>query len=233
MTQRDLSQILKTDRNNSFERITLREQTIELLREYITSGRIPPGTRLIEREIADLLGVSRVPVRDALIELGKEGLVVAGSGGRQVIRLTERDIRELYQVRLVLEKLAVELAALNTCPENQAALTTELEAMREAISKHDRSRHVKADVQMHRLIWQQADNEHLLRMLGSMVGPIFMFVHHNAEAFDWNETLALHEELVRCVSEGGVPAAITSIERHLDNALSRSLKALQFAKQTP
>ena len=72
---------LRLDRNS------LKEQSTELLRSYIISGRIPPGTKLAERELADLLGVSRMPARDALMDLEREGLVVSRPNGRYVIRI--------------------------------------------------------------------------------------------------------------------------------------------------
>lgn len=209
------------------ERNFLKDQTTELLRDHIVSGRIPPGTKLVERELGARLGVSRAPVRDALIELEQEGLVVTRSGGRYVIKLTSQDVRELYQVRLALERLAVALAAQNTTPENCARLNQSLDDMRQAITKHDRSQHIEADVVMHWLVWQQANNQHLLRMLSSMIGPVFMFVANNASAYDWEETLALHEDMVTCINAGSIPAAVESIERHLDNALHRSLKVFQ------
>ncbi len=210
-------------------RSLLKDQTIELLRDYIVSGRVPPGTKLVEREVAELLGVSRAPVRDALMELENEGLIVTRSNGRYVIELTEQDVRELYQVRLALERLAVQLASERRSAENCEHLTQALVDMREAIARHDRSGHVDADVEMHRLIWRQSGNKHLLRMLSSMIGPVFMFVANNADAYDWQETLCLHEDLTECINAGNAPAAVQSIERHLDNALQRSLRVLQSA----
>jgi len=205
-------------------RNSLKAQAIEVLRKEIVRGSIPPGTRLVEREVAELLKISRAPVRDALLELEKEGLVESRSDGRHVIELEERDVRELYQVRLELETLAVRLAAQKTCPKNRTALREKLEAMRQAAREQDRAGLVRGDVEMHWLLWQQADNRHLLKMLSSMIGPVFMFVANNAEAFDWQETLELHEELTNCVNAGDEEAAAQSIERHLESAIYRSLR---------
>lgn len=209
------------------ERSLLRDQAIDLLRDHIVSGHIPPGTKLVEREVAKLLGISRAPARDALLELEKEGLIVTGPHGRHVIKLTERDVRELYQVRLALESLAVRLAAQNTCSQNQAALAVKLDAMRTAVAQGDRARHVAADVEMHLLVWKQARNGHLWRMLNSMVGPIFMFVANNADGFDWQETLALHQELVGFINSGDAVSAAKSIEQHLERSQQRALRVLQ------
>ena len=233
MEQNSLLRLLDEhlDSHPSLVRKSLKDQATELLRDYIVGGSTPPGTKLVEREVAELLGISRAPVRDALMELEKEGLIVTKSSGRHVIELTEQDVRELYQVRLVLERLAAELAAQNTGPENRTALTAKLEAMRAAVAQGDRAKHVAADVEMHWLVWRQADNKHLLRMLSSMIGPVFMFVANNASAFDWQETLALHEDLTEAVNCGDPVAAAKSIERHLDNALQRSLQVCETKTQ--
>jgi DNA-binding GntR family transcriptional regulator len=170
--------------------------------------------------------VSRAPVRDALMELEREGLVERRLGRRYVIELTARDVRELYQVRGALETMSARLAARNACPENREALSSMLEAMRTAVAQQDRAAHVRTDVEMHWLIWRQADNRHLLKMLGSMVGPVFMFVANNADAFNWRETLALHEELTARVNAGDEDAAAGSMQHHIETAASRSLRLL-------
>jgi DNA-binding GntR family transcriptional regulator len=217
----------KVDIQLKLERNSLRVQAKELLRNYIISGQIPPGTKLVERTVAELLGISRAPARDALIELEKEGLIVTKSNGRHVIDPTERDIRELHQVRIVLEKLAVELATQNTSAQNAALLNKTLEKMKHAIAHHDQLAFTESDVEAHWLIWQQAHNKHLLSVLKTMIGPIFMFVARHANHFDWNETLKLHEELVDCINMGDTVHAKQSIERHLDNSLQRALKAFR------
>jgi DNA-binding GntR family transcriptional regulator len=206
-----------------FERSLLSDRAIELLHRKIITGQLPPGTRLVEREIADLLGISRAPVRDALMQLEKEGLVVTKSDARYVVELTERDVRELYQIRHVLEQLAVELAARNSCPENRQALDISLGKMKEAVAKHNSLLYSETDVQMHRLIWQQADNPHLLNVLNTMVGPIFMFVANNVSRYMWEETYAWHRDLVTAINSGDAPSAVEGMKRHLDFAEQRSL----------
>ncbi len=224
---------IKTVAQNNSTKIEpsfLKDQAIELLRNQIVRGDLPPGTQLVERELAAQLGISRIPVRDALNELQKEGLIVTRSNRRFIIELDERDVRELYQTRLVLEKLAVELAARNTSPENRRALLMEQQEMKAAVDRKDARAYVQSDVDTHRLIWQQADNRHLLKTLNSMIGPIFMFVAGNAGAFDWNETVGLHQDLIAAINAGDVPVAVSSIEDHIASALHRSLKILAQAK---
>lgn len=214
------------------QRSLLKDQVVEFLRDSIVSGEMIPGAKVGERELAEHLGISRVPVRDALMQLEAEGLVVSKPGGRCVIELTEPDVRELYQVRLALERLAVKLATLNTSPQNRTALLDKLQEMRDAFADRDARAYPRNDVEIHGLVWQQAGNRHLLNTLNSMVGPIFMFVARNAEQFDWGETLGLHEDLVHSINVGDVRAAEQSIEHHLNNALQRSLQVFQSSRQT-
>lgn len=214
----------KPDGSSRLERSLLRDQAKRWLRDEIVSGRIVPGTKLVEQALANRLGTSRIPVRDALIELEKEGLMVNRGNGHYVIELTEQDVRELNQVRLCLELLAVELATQHASPSTRVILSAKLEQMRQAIAGNDRPAFVESDVGLHGLIWQQAGNYHLLSALKSMVGPIFMFAARHAEHYDLVETLRLHEDLVDCINSGSVPAARDSLKRHADNSLQRSLQ---------
>ena len=219
--------VLDDDVPFRLERNLLKDRAMDLLRDHIVSGRIPAGAKLVERDLAQLLGISRAPVRDALIQLETEGLVVSKPNGRYVVELTDRDIRELYQVRLVLEKLAVELAAQSRSPENRRALAATLNKMQEAIARRDRLAYIKHDVEIHRLIWQQSDNSHLYNILNSMVGRIFIFVSSNAQYYDWEETLKVHQDVVGHINAGDASGAIASIQLHMDNALQGALQVFQ------
>jgi DNA-binding GntR family transcriptional regulator len=211
------------------ERVSLKNQTTDLLRSYIISGRIPAGTKLVEREVAHLLGTSRMPVRDALMDLEREGLVVSKPNGRYVIQLDQEDVQNLYQVRLVLERLAVEQAARNVTPANCAVLKANLQKMQTAIDQNDGDAYVRADLEAHQLIWQQARNPHLLKMLNSIVGPIFMFIAGQTEfQTNWHETLQLHQELADAICAGDAVQAVKSIEEQLANSYQLSLRAFEL-----
>jgi DNA-binding GntR family transcriptional regulator len=212
---------------HNLERTNLSEQATDLLRRYIISGHIPLGRKIVEREVADLLGISRAPARDALMNLEKEGLIISRPGARYVIEPNERDIRELHQVRLLLEGLAVELAARKTSEQNRKALRASLQIMERAIQERDNTVFTRSDVEFHNLIWQQADNTHLTRALKSMLGPIFMVIANNAERFDWDEVLELHRDLVNFINAGDVENAQKSMERHIESSLVRSLQFIQ------
>jgi DNA-binding GntR family transcriptional regulator len=222
-----LSQLFNQNQPNGLklERSSLKEQTTDLLRAHIISGRIPSGTKLVERELAVLLGTSRMPVRDALMDLEREGLVVSKPNGRYVIELSKGDVQHLFQVRLVLERAAVEQAAHHCSPANCAALRTNLQTMQAAIGRNDGDAYVRSDLEAHQLIWQQAGNPYLLKMLNSIVGPIFMFIAGQTEfQTNWRETLQLHQELADAICAGDGPRAVQSIEDQLANSYALSLR---------
>jgi DNA-binding GntR family transcriptional regulator len=210
------------------ERTLLKSQVADLLRSQIINGRIPPGTPLVERDLAETLRISRVPVRDALQELEKEGLVVCtATNRRSVIRLTKRDIQELYEVRLQLEVLAVEQAARNTSPAYREQLDATLAAMQRAFDEHDQEAFPRTDVDLHRAIWSQADNRHLEKLLHTMAGQLFMFASIHTLLYGWDEVVDLHRDLVQHINAGDTIGARASIGRHMQNSLDRALRAFQ------
>jgi DNA-binding GntR family transcriptional regulator len=209
------------------ERSMLMDRSAELLRDYILTGRIRPGTRLVERQLAEQLGTSRVPIREALIQLEKEGLIVSKPSGRYVIELGEQDIGKLYQVRRVLERLAVELAAQNTSPERAEALQNKLQELREAVAREDRYAYVRHDIELHRLIWGQANNPYLLDLLRTLTGPIYMFVADNANVIGWDKAFELHEKLIDSINAGDVRLALEQVDRHMDEGLYHSYQVFQ------
>lgn len=208
------------------ERTSLKDQTTQILRTLIVGGKILPGARITERDIAEMLNISRMPARDALMDLERQGLVVSKPGGRFVIQLNKSDIRHLYQLRHALEKLAVELAIANASPANQMALEAKLDEMRRAIQLGDIPAYTSSDLEMHSLVWEQAGNPYLLDMLQSMIGPIFMMIASQARlAEDWQESLSLHEQLVATIVERDTAAAVGSLEAHLQHSLDLALGA--------
>jgi DNA-binding GntR family transcriptional regulator len=220
------SQILGSSDDVPIKRTLLKVQIVELLRSRIIFGHIAPGTPLVERELAEVLHCSRLPVREALQELEKEGLVISTTGNRRyVIELTAKDIVELYAVRLQLELLAVELAARNTNPDHQAELNQMLAEMEDAYRSHDDSAFPRADVNLHLAIWKQAGNSHLNKLLQSMAGQLFMFAAKHSRIFAWEEVVDLHRDLIDHINTGDVINACKSIEKHTQNSLDRALKA--------
>jgi DNA-binding GntR family transcriptional regulator len=150
-------------------RQSTRDYIKETLMERILSGAYAPGERLVELQIAQELGTSQGPVREALRDLQGLGLVESESyRGTRVREITEREIEESYQVRSVLEQLAAELAA----PQLQgqiAALEMEVAAFSQAAKERDIKRYSDHDMNFHKIIVEAAGNELLSTMWKSVV----------------------------------------------------------------
>ena len=202
------------------ERTSLSEQATDILRDRIINGLLRPGTRLVERRLAKMLGVSGAPVREALIRLEKEGLVVSSGRTRHVVELSKRDVVELAELRTYLEKLAVDLAVRNTNEENRAQLLSKLEELRQACVAGDAATARRRDMELHRLIWKQSGNHHLLNALTNIASPSFMLgpVFLGVEMY-LDQWMSEHEELAHAVVSGDRATAIKNIEEHLRGPL--------------
>jgi DNA-binding GntR family transcriptional regulator len=226
----DLQESVKLDRN------LLKDMAAEVLREHISGGLIPEGTKITEREVSRMLGISRMPARDALMTLEAEGLVERRSDGRYVIELTEDDVRAMYQVRTALEKLAAGLAAANIDEKDRAALRAKLRDLEEAVATGDPGLCTKRDVALHREIWHQADNLCLLRILDSVVGVIFVIadrvnVYGRDDPRHSEQLLSEHRQLADLVAAGDGTGAGRAMEAHLKSALKDSLRTLRTSER--
>ena len=144
----------------------LSQQVLDKLREAIINGSLAPGERLVEGEMAERLGTSRTPVREAFIRLEQEGLIenLPNRGGF-VKDFTAADVREIFQLRAALEGMAWQLAAERMAEEHLQFLEDLLGQQREAIAKGDNSGLLKLDSQFHQYILKVAgEPPRLLKM---------------------------------------------------------------------
>lgn len=146
---------------------TRQDQAYQVLKERIKSNRYPPGFTALEKELAEELGVSRTPVREALIRLQEEGYVeIRPRHGMRVLSLSANDMSDIYEVIAGLEAMAVLLTARRglTIKEEQL-LSGTVAAMEEAIAVDDLDAWAIADGQFHHALFDLCDNERL-RALG-------------------------------------------------------------------
>ncbi len=152
--------------------LTLKSRVVGTLRAAILSGRYMPGDRLNEAKLAHEFNISRIPIREALIQLQESGLVMIHEGrGLCVTKLSEEDIQRINSVRLVMETEAIWLARRNMTPQIAAQLEDVLARMEAA---HDLLVEVAPlDIEFHRLIWAASGNPYLARTLDSLVAQLF------------------------------------------------------------
>ncbi|HET8605440.1 MAG TPA: GntR family transcriptional regulator [Gaiellaceae bacterium] len=144
-------------------RASVEDRVAEALRELIVAGQLPEGTPLVQRDLAERLGVSQTPVRLALTELQRSGLVeVAGNGRAHVRRLTREDFEETYAVRRGLEALAARAGAAAVGPaelERMEALLAKLERL---AARGDVDGYLRARWEFHATCYAAAGRPRLL-----------------------------------------------------------------------
>lgn len=206
----------------------LAETVADRLRETIAQGQFAPGQHLREAELAEALQVSRGPVREALAQLEREGLVVLRRHrGAQVADLSRADIEEVYTLRLALERLAVRLAASNARPEHFAAFDDVLEKMSQLRDDYTARDAAALDVAFHDVVYEAADHRRLLRSWEQIRSQVYAFLFtRNIARHDFNElAFREHTELRDLLAAGDAAGAVDAIEKHLEGAYRRLVEA--------
>ncbi|OIK03207.1 GntR family transcriptional regulator [Streptomyces monashensis] len=178
----------------------VRERVLASLREDIIGGRLAPGDRLVERELAERFGVSRVPVREAIRALVAEGFVLFESARRTVVRrLTPTDVRELFELREALEVYAAGLAASRVTPQALAELRALLEQAARATKEGDAEAITDINTRFHDRIRALAGNSLLISVMEPVDGRLRWLTRQNEE---WPQLLGEHRELYDAIASG-------------------------------
>jgi len=148
---------------------SITEQVVEAIREGIWTGRFQPGTHHSVQTFADALGVSRTPVREALLRLAEVGMVrFERNRGITILRPSVHDLEEIFQLRLLLEAPAAGRAARRVTPGALDQLRGEIKAMRQAVEDDDFNAFLDHDVRFHKIVIELAGNRRQRDMVGNL-----------------------------------------------------------------
>lgn len=154
------------------------QHVFEYLKQAIILGGIAPGSRLVESRIADSIGVSRTPVREALHKLESQGfLKKLPAGGFTVLGLTSQDIDETFGIRSVLESYAARLAAKNHTPEELAELEKKIEEYKHCLKLGKVAELEKINTRFHELLYTLSNSPRLIKMINDLKAQIHRFRH--------------------------------------------------------
>ena len=178
----------------------VRERVLASLRQEIIAGTLGPGDRLVERDLAERLGVSRVPVREAIRALVAEGFVHFETPRRTVVRrLTPNDVRELFELREALEVYAAGLAAAKATPGDLAEVEALLDRAAAATKDEDAEAITDINSQLHDRIVAMAGNSLIVAALEPVAGRLRWMTRRNEE---WPQLLIEHRELYDAIASG-------------------------------
>ena len=194
-----------------------------LILDAIDRGDLPAGARLVETELAERLGVSRTPVREALKRLEAQG-VAAAEGRRLVVATLDHDqLGELYEVRAVVEGLAAGLAARHAAPEEIAVLREMVESDR-ALTEQPQLLS-QANKRFHRQLHRASHNRYLNRMLQDMRRSLALLSQTTlAVPGRGAESVTEHDAIVRAIEARDEDAADKAARRHISNAYATRLR---------
>ena len=151
------------------EYLPLRDVVFNTLRESILTGEMKPGERLMEIHLANRLGVSRTPIREAIRMLELEGLVtMIPRRGAEVAQITEKGLKDVLEVRQALDALAIELACERITEEEIRELRRACDTFVQMTRTQDAVRIAQADVALHDIIVRASGNDRLIQMVGNL-----------------------------------------------------------------
>ncbi|MCP4167333.1 MAG: GntR family transcriptional regulator [Chloroflexi bacterium] len=201
---------------------TLKENVIQILRQSIIDGSLPSGAELNQVQIAERLGVSRGPVREALGILEQEGLVQSTPYKSVIVTpLTRRYVDELYSVRVALESLALERAIDRLQPEDLEELNGIVETMGIAAHEHDSDRLAITDLEFHEYIVRLADHELVLKLWKQIEVGVQRCLHTQHEIYTFlDEVVGTHPTLVTAMADRDKAAAKQILYDHIYESAS-------------
>ncbi|MBE3586904.1 MAG: GntR family transcriptional regulator [Thermoanaerobacter sp.] len=210
----------------------LRELVFESLREAIIQGRLKPGERLMEIQLAEEMGVSRTPVREAIRKLELEGFVVmVPRKGAYVAGISVKDIVDVFEVRAALEALAAGLAAERITDEELEELERALVKTYE-VGENNLDALVETDTAFHELIYKASRNERLVQIITNLADQIQRFRATSlAQPGRTRHALEEHKQIVEAISERNVELAQILAREHIENAEQSLLNALGEARE--
>jgi len=144
----------------------LSEKTYERIKDAILRGDLPPGERLLFDQLIKNLGVSRTPIREAVVRLEKEGFLVSvPRKGTYVKKFSKKDIKEIYEVREVLEALAAQLAATLITGKELQAMRDICRKFKDSIEKRKIQSCVRMDLKFHSFLMEVSGNDKLVQVM--------------------------------------------------------------------
>lgn len=199
--------------------LPLRDVVFNTLRDSILKGELEPGERLMEIHLANKLGVSRTPIREAIRMLEQEGLAVTiPRKGAQVAKMTEKDLQDVLEIRDALDELAVLNACKNMTEDYISQLRSSMVAFKNAADRGNVRDIVEADEQFHNVIYKAADNPKLMVIIQNLKEQMYRYryeyVKDNA---NYAQILQEHAEIIAGLEKGDGEYVKEIMHAHLEN----------------
>ena len=217
----------------SIPRAALHEQAAHRLRQMLVEGRIAPGAKLNERELSELLQVSRTPLREAIKMLAAEGLVeLLPNRGAVAVSLTEADVLNTFEVMAGLEAQSGELAATRITPQELAEIQAMHFEMMAAYTRRDLSAYYNINMRVHHAINAAAKNPVLTTVYNQVNARLqALRFRSNQDGEKWKRAVKEHEKMIEALAARDGAAMREVLLGHLRNKRDVVLELMREAQQ--
>lgn len=204
---------------NMNEYLPLRDVVFNTLRQAILTGELRPGERLMEIHLADRLGVSRTPIREAIRKLELEGLVVMiPRKGAQVAKITEKNLKDVLEVRRALDMLAARLACRRMGEEDKEELKKACDEFADVVKGSNTKDITEADVRFHDIILKATNNERLMQLVNNLAEQMYRYrLEYIKDSAYHSRLVQEHEAIYRAIINKEEEKAAEAVVLHIDN----------------
>jgi len=215
------------------EFLPLRDVVFNTLRQAILTGELKPGERLMEIHLANRLGVSRTPIREAIRKLELEGLVtMIPRRGAEVAQITEKSMNDVLEVRRAMDALCVELACDRITEEELEELRKACEGFEQAVKTKDAKKIAQADVTLHDIIVQATGNKRLIQLVNNLSEQMYRYRFEYIKDFNQHEKLVEeHRIIYESIVNKDKETASTAAKLHIDNQKKAIIKQIRLDRE--
>lgn len=206
---------------------TLAHRVYEIIKDRILSAELPPGTRLKDNELARTFGVSNTPIREAMRELEKDGLIeTIPYRGRFVKEMSIEETREVYDVRMALEALAARLASKRITESQLEKMEKTVQEYAIAFERDDITGGLEADLAFHDLIVQASGNNTLLQIVRDLANRIQVLRQLDKGKMRRKQSMEDHKAILQALKEGDGEKAEAQVCRHIAKGKENVIRLL-------
>lgn len=212
------------------EFLPLRDVVFNTLRQAILTGELKPGERLMEIHLANKLGVSRTPIREAIRKLELEGLVtMIPRRGAEVAQITGKSLQDVLEVRRSLDALCAELACERISDAEIAALEAACKEFEEATYTRDARVIAAADVALHDIIIKATNNNRLVQLVNNLAEQMYRYRFEYIKDYSMHGRLVEeHRVIFEAIREKDKVTAAAAAVTHIDNQMESIARQLHL-----
>lgn len=215
------------------EFLPLRDVVFNTLRKAILTGELKPGERLMEIHLANRLGVSRTPIREAIHKLELEGLVIMiPRRGAEVAQITEKSLKDVLEVRRALDALCAELACDRITDEDEKRLKLACEEFERATETKDATTIAAADVALHDIIVQATGNRRLIQLINNLSEQMYRYRFEYIKDENRHDNLIEeHRMIYESIMKRDKEKAAAAAKLHIDNQERSVMRQIRLEQE--